>query len=85
MAAISTDSPRWSPPTNIGRHRAPTAHLRLASGQPAAPHGSAARVLLVVAAVVVVMAVTVGTAAFGRVLDSQRGIPDAAAVTADAG
>ena len=84
MAAISTDSPRWSAPTHVGRHHAPAAHLRLASGQPAAPYSPAARLLLVVAAVLVVVAVAVGTAAFGRVLDSHRGIPDAAAVTADA-
>lgn len=55
-----------------------------AGGVPSAPAAAASRVLLVVAAVVVVLATAVGTAALGRVLDAQRGIPTSAPAPAAA-
>jgi hypothetical protein len=84
MAAISTDSPRWSPSTHVGQQRAPV-HLQLVSSGSAAPYSPAARVLLVVTALILVVAVAIGTAAFGRLLDSHRGIPAVATTTAGLG
>lgn len=76
MVAITTD-------THHRRHvpapgRAVPVHLRpatTAGGTPALPAATVQRVLLVVAAVAVVLVVAVGTAALGRLLDAQRGIP----------
>ena len=80
MVAITTDiprhpAPRRSAPPAPGRH--PTS-----SGEPLLPTSPAVRLALVVVALLVVVAVGVGTAAVGRVLDTQRGIP--AAASADA-
>ena len=55
----------------------PTPARAAAGGRPLAPE-VVARMVAVVAAVVLVLAVAVGTAAFGRVLDGQRGIPSSA-------
>jgi hypothetical protein len=51
----------------------PSRHAAAAGGETLAPD-AALRVLAVVAAVLLVLVVAVGTAALGRVLDGQRGI-----------
>lgn len=89
MVAITTDSPRYTHRqyASLGAGRSAGApHLRLVASADQVSVGSVlGRVLLVLAAVAVVVAVAVASAAFGRMLDSQRGIPDlgsaAAAVT----
>ncbi|MBK5222547.1 MAG: hypothetical protein JJE52_06675 [Acidimicrobiia bacterium] len=87
MAAITTDTHHQLPPFVARRrsaqvlpHRPPVRAAQ--GGQPLAPADVAVRLVLAIAAVVVVLAVAVGTAAIGRVLDGQRGIPaDPAAAT----
>jgi hypothetical protein len=86
MVAITTD-------TALGRYPelAQEAPVRLlpqpvrprsaSGGQPLSPSVVALRAMAVLAAVVVVVAVAVGTAALGRVLDSERGITTSAPVT----
>ena len=75
MVAITTDTAHHLVEPS-GRSINPTVALRLAPRrEPAEPTVLIRRVLLAIVAVVVVAAVMVGTAAFGRVLDGQRGIP----------
>jgi hypothetical protein len=73
MVAISTDSPRFTFDT-ADEHGTRTT-LWLAPAGPVDSLSPLARLLLVVAAVVAVVAVAVGSVAFGRMLDTQRGIP----------
>ena len=81
MVAISTDSPRFTFDTATADQHRPRSTLRLAPAGPVDSLSPVARLLLVIAAVVVVMAVAVGSVAFGRMLDTQRGIPAAGAAT----
>ncbi|MFP3906294.1 MAG: hypothetical protein ACLFWR_04635 [Acidimicrobiales bacterium] len=81
MVAISTDSPRWLEPHRRGGTDIDPPQLRLApGGERVEPLDAVSRLLVVVALAVIVAA---GTITFGRVLDSQRGIPASAPVAAE--
>ncbi|MGY6502185.1 MAG: hypothetical protein ACXIVQ_14975 [Acidimicrobiales bacterium] len=72
MVALTQDHPRHT----VRISGAPAPVLRLAPRrEPAEPQVVVTRALLAILAVVLVVAVAVGSAAFGRMLDSQRGIP----------
>lgn len=81
MVAITTDIPRHPAPRRSAPPAAP-ARRPASGGEPLLPTSPVARLALVVVALLVVVAVGVGTAAVGRVLDTQRGIPAAASVDA---
>lgn len=79
MVAITTDTHRPQGPVADTRHASPARLLDMPAGAASRGHATApdamAKVLMVVAAIVLALAVAVGTAALGRVLDTQRGIP----------
>lgn len=78
MVAISTDHPRWSDPVPRRRPVAVVPPHPAASGGAADRYAPAAGVLAMALGVaVLVMLVVVGTVAFGRTLDGQRGLLDA--------
>ncbi len=83
MVAITTDSHPHpvvadAPPARLFDF--PSRSSAAAGGHPLAPD-VLLRVLGIVAAIALVLAVAVGTAALGRVLDGQRGIPASAPAT----
>lgn len=72
MVALTHDHPRHT----VRISGAPAPVVRLAPRrEPADPQLVLGRVLLAVLALALVAVVAVGTVAFGRMLDSQRGIP----------
>lgn len=75
MVAITTDVPRHTP--RVAPSPVPTRYPAR-GGEPLLPASPLARLAVAVVAVLLVVAVGVGTAAVGRVLDAQRGIPAAA-------
>jgi hypothetical protein len=80
MVAVASDPAPWSAPrSRPARATAPGRPSVVAPAGPAVPVGATQRLLLVVAVIAVVVVVAVGTAAFGRVLDTHRGIPAAPA------
>lgn len=76
MVAVTTDPIHWSdtPPRSVRSGGSGPRGVAAPAG-PAVPVGAAQRLVLVALAVVLVVVVAVGSAALGRVLDSQRGIP----------
>lgn len=91
MVAITTDtafdrSPEPAREASVRLFPQPVRPGLAGGGQPLSPSVVALRALAVLAAIAVVLAVAVGTAALGRVLDSQRGIATSAPVSSvDAG
>ena len=89
MVAITTDPhldryPEVADAAPVRLLPFPVPSRTTAGGVPASPAPAASRVLLVLAAVALVVVAAVGTAALGRVLDSQRGIPTSAPAPAAA-
>jgi hypothetical protein len=83
MVAVTTEPTPWSSARHGRGRRLDHDRVSVAAPTgPAVPVGAAQRLLLVAAAVVVVVAVAVGAAAFGRVLDTHRGIPASPAAAA---
>jgi hypothetical protein len=80
MVAITTDTHRHQNHAGTERRRSDgrfepaVGYAQGVGSQPVAPD-LVVRALVIVAAVLLALAVAVGTAALGRVLDSQRGIP----------
>lgn len=73
MVAITTDSPQFQ---LRSQQPASAPVLSLAPAGPVDSLSPLGRLLLVLAAAAVVVAVAVASAAFGRVLDTHRGIPE---------
>jgi hypothetical protein len=81
MVAISTDTPRWQGSGPRTQRSAPV--LRLApAADTAEPLTAASRLLVILGVAVLTLVVVIGTVAFGRVLDGQRGIPAAGSAPA---
>lgn len=80
MVAIVTDThtapvPYLADPYPTTRVPAARRPRPAAGGQPAAPGSTLARAAVVVVALLALLLAAMGTAAVGRVLDAQRGVP----------